>query len=871
MTAASLIARDTERAQALHSLRFSNGVLIAGEAGVGKTALAAWVVDQLPTPPVGWVVATSASGSTPLGALSGFLPPDLATIHPALVAQRVDARLRELNQSERRSSVPLLVVDDAQLLDAQSAAVLLSLVTAKSLRLLATMRTGGAPSDAVTALWKEQLIDRLDLEPLDRAATRLLLEALLGGPVASGTQEMLWTRSHGNPFYVTELARYGADNGQMETKSGVWWWVGESGMPPRLGELLLRRLSALSPEAREAADVLALGEPLPYETLAALVDERAILELDETHIITSDERNGVLRLRFSHPLLHTVAERQLSATRRWALARRLREAPAEHVDLVRRATWEEVSGEEPNVELLLDAADSVILNDATAAVRLAARAQRADPSIRASLVLSAAQSELGHGELARATLDAVASRVQSDADRYAYGSEDLSLALWSERQPDRARQVMARMWAELPSSYADDLGGSEALIHLFTAQPAAAIPLAQAVLDRDPAPSARIRALTCLTGALAFADRGAEAIAAGQQLLESLATVRVAATRAGLAHALIATAGLFYGSGYHLPLPVGSSGRWPGEPEQPTTTLPWVRTQAGGEHDGSVELGWPLLVGLRRHLDGDLEGALGPLREAYVQQLAGEGLFRSEATAELVIVLAELGHAEEAGSIMSEHAPDSVAIIPGLRDWCEAAVAAATGHASRATELAVSAARTAAAAGAPGMAMNFLTDAGRYGNPRDSAPALADLGVALDSELQQVRAADIMARAQGRAEHLIEAAQLQLSAGFARHALELAHLAQAVNHSTAQERQIAAIFRDVRLRLGAGSTSTNVRAPGPLTQRESEVARLASNGLSDREIAEQLYLSIRTVQSHLASAYRKLGISSRSELSKLSV
>ena len=44
------------------------------------------------------------------------------------------------------------------------------------------------------------------------------------------------------------------------------------------------------------------------------------------------------------------------------------------------------------------------------------------------------------------------------------------------------------------------------------------------------------------------------------------------------------------------------------------------------------------------------------------------------------------------------------------------------------------------------------------------------------------------------------------------------------------------------------------------------MARLASRGLSDREIADELVLSIRTVQSHLASAYRKLGIASRSEL-----
>lgn len=217
-----LVARDEELERALRSLRFSGGVMITGQAGVGKTALAAAVAEKLSTPPVGWVVATAASRTIPLGALGSLLPADLASIHPALIVQHVDTRLRELGRADhRRTAAPVLVLDDAQLLDAQSAAVLLSLVAAKSLRLLVTMRSGSSPSDAVTALWKEELVERLDLSPLDHQATRDLLENLLGGPVASGTVEMLWSSSRGNPFYLTELARFGAEHGQLESKAGV--------------------------------------------------------------------------------------------------------------------------------------------------------------------------------------------------------------------------------------------------------------------------------------------------------------------------------------------------------------------------------------------------------------------------------------------------------------------------------------------------------------------------------------------------------------------------------------------------------------------------------------------------------------------------
>ncbi len=58
-------------------------------------------------------------------------------------------------------------------------------------------------------------------------------------------------------------------------------------------------------------------------------------------------------------------------------------------------------------------------------------------------------------------------------------------------------------------------------------------------------------------------------------------------------------------------------------------------------------------------------------------------------------------------------------------------------------------------------------------------------------------------------------------------------------------------------------------APVPLTRREREVAMLAADGLPAREIGERLYVSRRTVESHLARIYGKLGIGSRSELATL--
>jgi len=56
-----------------------------------------------------------------------------------------------------------------------------------------------------------------------------------------------------------------------------------------------------------------------------------------------------------------------------------------------------------------------------------------------------------------------------------------------------------------------------------------------------------------------------------------------------------------------------------------------------------------------------------------------------------------------------------------------------------------------------------------------------------------------------------------------------------------------------------------VAQPNDLSDREMEILRLAATGISNQNIAEHLYLSRRTVQSHLANIFRKMNVSSRTE------
>ena len=61
------------------------------------------------------------------------------------------------------------------------------------------------------------------------------------------------------------------------------------------------------------------------------------------------------------------------------------------------------------------------------------------------------------------------------------------------------------------------------------------------------------------------------------------------------------------------------------------------------------------------------------------------------------------------------------------------------------------------------------------------------------------------------------------------------------------------------------ATTAEARPQELLSQRELEVLKLAARGMSNKDIGEALFISVRTVQAHLRSIFNKLGVGSRSE------
>ena len=79
-------------------------------------------------------------------------------------------------------------------------------------------------------------------------------------------------------------------------------------------------------------------------------------------------------------------------------------------------------------------------------------------------------------------------------------------------------------------------------------------------------------------------------------------------------------------------------------------------------------------------------------------------------------------------------------------------------------------------------------------------------------------------------------------------------------HGRVHEELLAAAARPRRIALSGVDS---------LTGSEHRVAQMAAAGLANREIAQALFVTVRTVEMHLTHAYRKLDISSREELPAL--
>jgi DNA-binding CsgD family transcriptional regulator len=847
--------------------RDTGGVVLAGAAGVGKSRLALEglkLAEEAGCATVR-IAATQSSVGLPFGAFASFLP--AAEERPLRAADNRTDLLRRSAAAlvERAGGRQLvLLVDDAHLLDEGSATLIHQLVATGDAFVVATVRVGDPAPDSVIALWKDGLVERLEVQGLGIDQTRELLAAVLGGPADPGTATRLARRSRGNALFLRELVLGALQDGTLRNDRGIWRLVGSSAPSERLVELVETRLTRLNDDERALLEVVSFGEPLGTAELVTLGSQDLAEGLERKGLLASRSEGGRLQIRLAHPLHGEVLRTRTPAVRSRAIARSLAEAveatgTRRREDGLRVATWR-LDGGGARPDLMVAAATTARWRyDFELAERLARAALAAGAGFDAALLATELSSVQGRGSEAEAELASLAARAMTDADRGRVAIARLENSAFYLGQIDEGLHIAEDAEAVIVDPrWRDEIAARRSALLLGARGPKVAAEAAQPLLA------------TASGGALAWACR----IAAYS--LGRLGHVEAAVDTAIQGHAvhLTLTRPLDWYPWTHIFIRcevLANAGRF--EEAQALATDQYQRGLAEGSAEAQAWFAWQLgkVVGDRGHV----QTAAGHLQEAVslFHQL-GWPQFTEWCLAYLALALALAGRNEEAAEALQTL--EALRLPPNLymgTDFLQARawVLASAGNLPRARQTLEKAASLGEDIGDLVGQAAALHGLARLGRAKDVATRLATLAGHMEGGLAPARAAHAQALAHDDAAGLTEVSGSFEAMGAHLLAAEAAADAAVAWRRAGQPRAAGSAERRAALLAdrAEGASTPALQAAEPrsrLTPAERETALLAAAGRSNKEIAEQLTLAVRSVETRLQRIYNKLGISSRGQL-----
>ncbi|MCW2630833.1 LuxR C-terminal-related transcriptional regulator [Mycobacterium sp.] len=854
-----ILRRDTEY-ETIHSALVEGtgicGIVLIGDAGVGKTTLARLVTRSLPSP-VWWVAGTESARSIPLGAFA-HLAGSATSRDPVGVL----AAARENILAEGRS---VIGVDDAHLLDQLSATLLHQLAMDGSVRIVAMVRSGESVPDAITSLWKDGYLQRLHLMAFTKDECVGLIEQALGGRVEGLSSDLMWEASGGNALFVRHLVEGALEAGTLRQVRGVWQLRGRTAVTSELASLLDGRIDQLPDDVLHLLRLLTFCEPLDLDTLTSLVGSDAVEDAETRGLIRVVAEHQSGDVRFNHPLFGELIRRRLgmAAARRLRgeLVRALRDQPLHApAQRIRLAELTLDSDEAPDVELLVTAArDAIALTNITLGERLARAAVSRGGGLDASELL--ARSLLWQGKAAESeeTLSLFNPDTMTELELVRWGTARIANLQWSMGDAEGADEVLKLLRSRITHPGLRLLvDGVASASLLFENQLDAAVAHAERVLA-DPAASAAAVEWAVFGGALALALMGR---------VDEVAVVaergrRVENKVGGLLRYLTA-----FGEVWALAL----AGEFD---SAEIRSADLVRISSAGQY-----LAW----GMANVLSGTIELARGSFLDTVSRMEQTVAALTSESAASWSfparLLLAQsycaLGRAEPGAKMVAElrtRFGRHVALFgPQLR-IAESWLAAAEGNVSGAIVLALDAARLAKDSGQRAIEMLALHDAVRYGD-RSCLSRLVEVSHATGGRLATALAAHAAAVTDRDADAIYAAAQKLEQIGALLLAADAAAQAAAA-YQAAGDRRHAGEASGTAHRLAA--TCGGLRTPAlqltggplPLTVREREMANLVAAGLNNRDIADRLTVSVRTVEGHLYRACTKCDCTDRDQLAAL--
>jgi ATP/maltotriose-dependent transcriptional regulator MalT len=866
-----------------------------------------------------------------LDSLDDDVRAELATVFPSLAGLatgRRTATQHERYRSHRavcnlletlaQTQPVVLLLDDVHWADPASVELLGALLH----------RPPAAQVLVALAVRPRQMSERLDaaLERAHRAGTIARIE--LGALTSEEARELigderdaisLYEDSGGNPFYLEQLAR-SADRPDTPATTDGASLVGVD-VPAAVAAALTEELALLSKPARRILEGAAVaGDPFDPELAAAAAgtaEAAAVDALDELLRLDLVRQTDVpRRFKFRHPLVRRAVYEsmpggsRLGAHERCANALALRgsltSAIAHHVERSAR------QGDEAAVALLREAGEAAAPRAPASAARWFAAALRLLPASapgdrRVELLLArsealAATGQLGESHTAllesmnivpqeaeslRVRLTAACARVEHLLGRYNEAHAHLETALSELRDPASAQGVELMIELVGDSLYHGDYDAMRTW--------ASRAVEAAARLDNQPLKAAALAARALASGVGGRAAEGRAYSADAARLVDSLSDDQLSDRLDSLAH--LATAEFYLDSfaeaGSHAERAL-RIGRAIGKGDLFPLIVPmlgsslWVRgrmAEAGEVFDGAIAaarlvdnpqgLAWNLFNrSYAAFAAGDIDLALATAKEAFdLAQQLDPGPVPAHAAAALAYARLEAGHAERSVELLVEFAGGNELrliggawrarhlelltrsfLAAGRRDEAEHAAAAAQACAED-VGLPMAAAMASLAAAALDLHGGDASSAAE--RALDAAAALEEVGNVFDAATSRLLAGRALAQAGEReraATELERAAAAFESFGSHRYRLQA-------------ERELRKLGRSIhrRTRPGKGDGA----GVDSLTERELQIARLVVDRKTNPQIAAELFLSSKTVETHLRNTFRKLGVTSRVDVARV--
>ena len=880
--------------------------ILTGPAGIGKTALWEWTVNHAAG--LGYQVLAARTGAAetqlPWVALTDLLRTAESSVLAELPAPQRDALRAVMLQSDagpaaeeravgtalwsvlsaKAEAGPVLIaLDDLPYLDAASAGALRfalrRMEPASRVRLVASARgakSQWAPLDGLAA----GRVLPVDVGPMSVGGLYELLAARLGLRLARPVLLRVHLTSGGNPLYALELARALARL-EIVPQAGV-----PLAVPSSLEELVAERVRRSRPDELEIAAATAASSRFTDAGLGSDALDRAVT----AGLVVVDEPlflGSAMIIRAAHPLVGAAAYAALPAAGRRALHRRLAASSDDPLERARHAALAATEAD-PSIARALDAGV------------LAALAAGA-PDIAAELSRLALQHTDSDSDRA-ARLDLLADALVRAGDSPgAVEAQRQAIALTPEvSQRARRRIRLAEMATEVIGwgAVADELQAaaaeaaddpairSEALLTLAAVTDDIALAdevAAEAVALLEQAgqfdPAVMSGALAQAAGARFRAGRGLDhdMFARAIDLERSQPTRRLSDRADANYAALLKYADDLHGAEIRLTGLLGEA-----RESADLSSIAYLLA-----HLPAIAL-WQGQIGRARqfaqeHLDvaeqGQLAAQAGQARHNLGVVLAYEG--RLDEAAAMLLSLRDapiatnwdrhrmdgaLGFAALSGGdpvAAAGHLDSWYAVVtamhlsePGYSRWHLDYLTAlvATGRLADAQAFLDHLDRQVASSGRRSAAAVALTGRAMVHAATGRGPAAT---AAIDQALAWYESSPMRFE---RARTLLIAGQIHRRLKGKR----LAHdaLAEAV-------REFTAFGAAAWARLAAAELArVNLRpaSPAALTETERRVAELAAAGRTNREVAQQLFLAVKTVEANLARAYRKLGITSRAEL-----